>query len=317
MIDLSEAKSRAARKQEKLILFTQLIVVALFSVSQVPTAWAKTASRKPASTAPSGVEGVVQTENAQVYSLPDFDAPVIATLQAGQKVRVSKGLTGSYVKFHKVRVGPKIGYIVDIDVSVDGQRSVDAKSLNKRKKSRGKNRDNAKKDPPPHEAKPLYFSRYVGLTVGAVQYKEGISGVDANDTLLMYGLKITGPDTLLKGPVLDFNLTLHNGAPSYYNALSKVKPGGFVLFTDVLIEVPFFQRLNSSAVLGFGPLLVYSSFQVLNANRSQSLTSVNLGVSAMVGYAVRFGSVSLRLEGKYLVEKQSYKALQASILSEF
>ena len=64
-------------------------------------------------------------------------------------------------------------------------------------------------------------------------------------------------------------------------------------------------------------MLAYSNFQVVNGGRAQSLSSLNLGLSSMLGGVVRVAGVGLRLEGKYIYEKQSYIVYQASIQSEW
>lgn len=256
----------------------------------------------------SGVAAIVQTDGAQVYTQPDFDADVIATLPAGQKIRVSKGVTGQMAKFHKVKVGNRYGYIVDIDVVTEGAA--------KKKRAGAKAPAKAKHDRPRKDL-PVFFSRYVGVLVGQSEFKEDIPGVDASTNLLTYGLKIVGPDVILSGPIIDFNLALHYGAPSYYDKLSSVKPAGYLVFTDMLLLMPFYQAHNTAGLLGAGPLGVLSSFRVVSANKAQDLTTFNVGLSLMAGFAFRFGPVGLRLEGKYLIEKQSYKVVQAAILSEF
>ena len=279
----------------------------------------------------SGVAAVVKSDSALIYSKPDFDADVLGTLNAGQHVRVSKGTTGSVVKFHKVRAGSIVGYVAESDVAVEGETKrreaksdngpsktkASSASKNKTKTNNKKKSKESKKRNEDKEKFPMLFSRFVGVMVGQVGFKEGISGVDATDNFLVYGLKVTGPDVLLDGPIMDLNVALHFGAPSYYNSLSTTKPTGFVLLTDGLFLLPFIQAQDQMVYFGAGPLLVLSNFKVTNGGAPQDLTALNLGVSFSVGAGLRFDKVALRLEGKYYIEKQSYRGLQLSLQSQF
>jgi hypothetical protein len=262
---------------------------------------------------------VVATDGAIVFDRPNQDANVMTQLPYGKKVRVSRGSTrGGEDRFRRIRVGSKSGYILEIDVAPEN--SISEADINTGKKQVAKNakkkRDSQRERKRPKE--PFYFTRYVGLTGGFADFKESINGVDAvNNNLLIYGLKITGPEVLFSGPTVDLNILLHYGAPEYYEKLSKIKPTGFILFTDALFVLPVLNRENGMIYVEAGPLLVYSSFKVLNGTRVMDLTSVNLGASFAAGAGFRVEKVAVRLEGKYLVEKQSYKAVQLSLQTEF
>ena len=246
---------------------------------------------------------MVRGEGAvQVYVAPDFDSKVIGRLKPGTRVRVSRQTTGKFYKFHKVVMGRRVGYIADNEVAI-GNRAVASTTSSDRPRKR-------------RETKPVYFSRFVGVLVGTTELKEGITGVDASDQLLIYGLKITGPDVLMGTP-MDLNFALHYGAPKYYDKLSSVRPAGFILYTDALLLLPWLQRQNFAGLFGVGPLLVYSDFQVVNGGRAQSLSTLNIGASFMAGVVYRFSRVGLRLEGKYFLEKQSAKAIQVGLQTEW
>lgn len=279
---------------------------------------ARAAGAQPKS-AGGGVVAVVTTDGALVLVKPDHDASVIAQYEAGKKIRVSKGTTSGAEKFRKVRVGNRIGYIADIDVrigdapdGVDDDGSVHARE---RQAKRNRKKPSAKKDQPHDE--PIFFSRFVGLIIGVSEFKEDISGVDASAAMPFYGLKITGPDTILNGPVMDFNLLLHYGAPSYYDALSATKPSGFVILTDLLMHFPLTQGQNGLASFGLGPMLMFSQFTVFNGGRSQSLSELNLGLSLSLGFSYRISRVAFGLEGKYFVEKHSYRGLFATLQTQY
>lgn len=305
-----------------LLLFTLVLGMAVPSAAAGGSSpSARSASTKSASS--DGVMATVTTDGALVLMKPDPDSSVIVQLEAGKKIRVSKGTTSGEVKFRKVRFGGRIGYIADIDVRIGdapdagdegAAKSSDSASAGAGKKARKKKEASRKKHRPND---PVYFSRFVGLIVGFSEFKEGISGVDASTSMVFYGLKITGPDTIVNGPVMDFNLLLHYGAPSYYDALSATKPSGFVILTDALLKLPILQGQNGLFALGIGPMFMFSQFAVVNGGRNQSLTELNLGLSLSLGVTYRISRVALGLEGKYYVEKNSYRGLFASVQSQF
>lgn len=288
-------------------------VIGLCSVSFGADESQQKSTAKP--TKADGVAATVVTDGAIVYVAPDVDSSVITMLPQGQKIRISKGTTAGPEKFHKIRVGGRIGYIAAIDitlgsVSSSGAGKSAARDAGAKKKKKGKSRDSKPK-------MPIYFSRFVGALVGMTEFKESISGVNSSESLLMYGLKITGPDLILGGPVVDFNLALHYGAPSYYNALSQTKPSGFILLTDLNILLPIMQGQNIMFYLGLGPVLSISQFNVVNSGRKMDLTSFSIGADAELGCAFRIEKIALRLDAKYYVEKESYKAVQAAVQTEF
>gem|GEM_PF-1302864 len=272
-----------------------------------------------------GVIAIVRTDGAMVYSKPDFDADVLTTLKLGARVRVSSGTRGDYAKFHKVAAGHVVGWIAEIDVKVDGATSkADAKRERKRRAGKKtaekvpekKPRDKKKK-PFVDESLPIFFTKYVGVVVGSSEFVESISGVDSHESLLVYGLKITGPDILLTGPVMDFNLLLHYGAPSYYGALSTTKPTGFVLMSDALLLYPFLNRDKAMVTFGLGPLLQYSSFSVTNGGGLRSLSELDAGLSLAIAGAAKFGKTAIRLEGKYMISKHQEKLFQLAVQQQF
>lgn len=279
------------------------------SSSRQRTSRSSTNSKRP-NQAGGGVAAVVRTDGALVYAQPDFDAEVLSTLNEGQSIRVSRGTTGQFAKFHKVRVGPILGYIAEIDVQVEG-----ATKKRTHKRADKKQEKKKKKDDGPQL--PMMFSRFVGVLVGQTSYKEGIQGADEDANLLTYGLKVTGPDVVLDGPIMDLNVQLHYGAPSYYDRLSETKPTGFILWVDPLLLLPFVNGQNSMVYLGAGPVLVLSNFKVYNTNRMMDLTALNVGASFSVGAGFRIEKVAVRAEAKYYLEKTSYKGILLSVQSQF
>jgi hypothetical protein len=284
-----------------------------------PAAAGKAKRPAPKKSGERGVQAQVKTEGAIVYNRPDFDADQLVALHEGQKIVVSKGTFGSYAKFYKVKVGNRIGYIADIDVepsgSSDGRGEHQSSHSTAESKRRSKKDDLDRDRPPKHM--PIYFTRYLGVYLVFADFKEDIVGVDAQENLLMYGLKITGPGTILNGPSTDFNLALHYGAPSYYGALSSTKPSGFVLWTDLLFLLPLVNGEDFMAYVGVGPLMVLSNIKATNSRRPMDLTAVNVGASFSGGLAFRINRVAIRVEGKYMWEKVAYKSVGASLQMDY
>jgi hypothetical protein len=309
------------------VAFAPLFVFFVF----IMLGW-NTRAERSQSSQQDGVAAVISTDGALVLAEPDMDATPIAQLAAGTKVRVSKKTTSGEMPFRKIRVGQRIGYIAEIDIYLGESLPSNSKSKKKGlEKSKSKNNKLAgkketvdkTKDKPDENTKsrskddPFYFSKFVGFTFGMSEFKEGIVGVDASAWMPFYGLKITGPDVLLKGPVIDFDLLLHYGAPAYYEPLSATKPTGFIVLTDMLLHIPVIYRDSGDVFLGLGPMLMLSQFSVNNAGHDQSLSEVNLGYSLNLGAGYRVDHAALRLEGKYFSEKRTYRGLFASIQTQF
>jgi hypothetical protein len=281
----------------------------------------------------SGVAAAVTTDGALIYVAPDEESSVIGQLALGQAIKVSRGTTGGAQRFHKIRFGNKIGYIDDIDITIGGKTkpapakrvSTDDAQAPTTPAQEPKNESDKTKKPKKKPAKkasnkppdPIYFTRFLGFEAGAQDYLEGIVGVPASTTMAVYGLKFTGPDILFKGPIMDINILIHYGAPSYYNALSAIQPNGFILFTDAMLVMPLIQRQNAMIYISGGPLLVYSKIGVVNSNRLMDLESLNLGIDGAAGIGVRTGKIAFKFEAKYYIEKQSYKAFLAAIQTSY
>lgn len=307
----------------------------------------------------SALTGVVKTDGALIYSKPDFDAEVLTTLAVGQKVVVSKGTTGEYAKFHRVRSGPIVGYIAEIDVSVEGSESKASKSANATSKSKSSSKNKNEKSKlksgqksdqksgqrsksaksqkadraqaateaqqridderrrQERAALPFAFNRYVGLVVGAAGYEDEIGGSKKKESLLVYGLKVTGPDIFFQGPIIDLNVLLHYGAPKGYEAISRTKPSGFFILADPLLLLPLFQREKMLGSLGVGPALSYRSFKTVDASGFVSHSGFGVGLSLQASAGLRLGDYALRLEGKYLVDKRVDTIFQLSLQNAF
>ena len=265
-----------------------------------------------------GQWATVKTDSALVYDQPDFDAPTLMYLPAGQKIRISKKSFGSYFKFYRVKVSQtKIGYITTIDV-IPEKGAPPEKGMSRKSKNGKKQAKNSKpgmgKYPP---VKAFVQTKYMGFFIGNVLYKETIPGIDPQATMLFYGIKLTGPHTLVTLPT-DFNLIIHYGAPPYYSTFSTVKPAGFAMIADWLMMFPFLDNKNSSFYVGLGPLLDYSSFQFGTVSGVVSSSELSIGLSAELGYGIKLGTNwCARTEYKLMWERANYSSYGISIQNRF
>lgn len=276
----------------------------------------------------SGRFAVVTSPATQIYEKPDLDAKVIATVEQGVKIPVSKGTRGDFAKFHRTRVAGRLGWVLILDVKPEAEaRKVLAKAkeleampgpfaeVSESEDSR--ERDSTQGRGLREEREPFAFSRSVSFVLGQTQYKESVAGQDYIASLVHYGFKITGPDILLTGPLMDVNVTLHYGAPPYNDALSSIKPTGFVLWTDANLLLPIFFREDTLVALGAGPLFVISNTQTAVGDQTSSRWKTDLGVSLQLSAGHRFDDISVRLEGKYLFEDKTYHQLQLAVGTVF
>lgn len=266
---------------------------------------------------------VVVAEESQIYAEPDLDAKVVTIAKRGMKIPVSKGMRGEYAKFFRTRVNGKIGWILTIDIrSVAEAKKVFTKARAEAYKPGPFAKESQDEDEQDTESKhskhePFTFTRSVSLVVGSTEYKESINGVDHATNLLNYGLKLTGPDVFLTGPLMDVNILLHYGAPSYYSELSSTKPSGFVMWWDANLLLPIMARENYLIGIGAGPLLVISNIQASQGTQDYGMWQFNLGADLELTAGVRWGDFCARLEGKYYFEKKSYRQVQLAIGTVF
>lgn len=266
--------------------------------------------------------GVVVVEGAQIYREPDLDAPVIAVAKLGTRLPLSKGTRGEFAKFHRTRIDGKVGWIVTLDVKSEAEAKKVFTQARAAAYKRGPFADDANEDgslPAGSAAKePFVFTRNVSFALGWMNgYKESINGRDQVADLVTYGVKLTGPDVLLGGALMDVNVMLHYGAPDYYQALSSTSPRGFILWTDANLLLPIRMRDNSLIGLGAGPLVVMSNIQASQGGQSYSMWQVNLGLNLELTAGFRFGDFSVRLDGRYMFEKKTYRQAVLSVGTVF
>lgn len=255
------------------------------------------------------VLATVSVDGAMVYNRPDFDSKVIAYLHKGSKVTVSQKVFGAFRKV-LVRKG-LVGYISEVDVNAKGPGASSSHASPHDKKAKNKR-------PRPRLHRPVADTRWIGALLGYVNYREQIAGGKPAANLMTYGLKLTGPNILLRGPYLmDLNLAVHAGAPKYYEQGADVTPSGFLVMIDTPLLFPVGDSRDSMAYLGIGPLLTYSAFDVILQGQNFHLEEMKLGLSLLVGYGYRIGDAIARLEAKYFIEKTQYVGVQFGLQGAF
>jgi len=282
-------------------------------------------AKEPARTKAAERVMTAKTESALVFAAPDMDSEVISYLAAGQRVRAStrvyRSASGTDHRFYKISLGAgRVGYVATIDL-----QGAESRTQNTSRRAQAK-----RAKPPAQKRKttaqlqteraqrflqqPMAFNPWFGVVGGLMRFKEKVEGATRADDLPVYGLKITGPDTLIQGPITDLNIFVHAGAPDYYQPLSRVKPTGFAAMTDALLILPFGMSENLALYLGAGPYVRYSSFRyVAQAGGVRNQSTFSLGASVMGGAGYRIGAVALRLEAKSIFERSQQSILQLSL----
>ncbi len=264
---------------------------------------------------------VVVSQTSQIYARPDLDAPVISIVQQGMRLPISRGTRGDFAKFHRTRVNGKLGWIVTIDVRSENvaKKILKAKAVESMKPGPFADdpKDDGERPAGAKEREPYAFVRTVSFIVGLANYKEAINGVNYNSNLLTYGLKLTGPDVLLTGPLMDLNVMFHHGAPDYYSPLSSIPPSGFLMWIDANLLLPIRMRENHLIALGAGPLLVLSNIQSSQGAQAYDMWALNVGANVELSAGMRFDDFSVRLDGRYLFENKSYYQFQLGLGTVF
>ncbi|MEK6555605.1 MAG: hypothetical protein AABZ31_10220, partial [Bdellovibrionota bacterium] len=199
-----------------LVLFLSLLCFSPFAFSQTK----KKAAKDP------GQKAKVTVDGAAVYESANFDSPVMDYLDRGKGILVSRKVyrgAGGLGAFHKIRLRKGVfGYITDVDIQTSG------KALNAAKSS-------SRPNPPPRvEADPaqsavdandptqiqpelernepeddrnagggLYLTRYLSLNYATYDYAEKIGKKSNSGDLTMFGVKLTGPGSLMGGIPID------------------------------------------------------------------------------------------------------------------
>ncbi|MFN7903990.1 MAG: SH3 domain-containing protein [Pseudobdellovibrionaceae bacterium] len=270
----------------------------------------KTRRRIPASEnsnvkAPGANRAQIIGDPAFVYKNADFDSDIIGTAVTGNVYHVSKGVKAN---FRKLRLKPGlVGFISNDDIKIVSDAAAKKiKDIGKKKSSKKKKSDLSRKT--------VEMAKYRGPVLQYTNFAEDALGTLRTAPLIFFGGKISGYDTLLEGEsYVESNILFHWGAPKYYSDVTGKSAEGWILMTDFLLQTPFPQSAKHMLFMGIGPMFRYSHFNATlrdssNKEISYSLDEMTLGVVINAGLAYQVGSNALRLDVKYIWEKQKYFA---------
>ncbi len=265
------------------------------------------------------VRAMIYVDGAAIYRKPDFDSTVQDYLRYQTPVVVSRKPyqgRGGMGLFHYVRYGKKTGFVPDTDI-----RMV-KKEIEKVAKTKGAKKLRSKaweKEEEENLGKaPLYFTRYLGGAVSMVNFTEKFSGKKLHDNMLMYGLRMTGPGTLIEdGPPLDFNFWFSLDKPGYYSKFAKGAPTGFMMFGDVAALFPIIDGKSTLVTLSLGLMWVFTKYKVQVKDRTYDSSEFRIGLDTGLGIGQKFGKYMVRLDGKYYYEKTQYFGTILSFQGEY
>ncbi|MCB0384838.1 MAG: hypothetical protein KDD43_05550, partial [Bdellovibrionales bacterium] len=256
-----------------------------------------------------GQWGIVQTDGAAAYKVPNFDAPVKDYLKAGQKLRISQKVyqgIGGFGAFYKVKIsGKSYGYVADVDIAPEYKAP---NNFGKGNQKADKNPDfNRDPNEPPEEQVPIFFTRYIGGTFGTVNFTEKFSGRKFSSGEWMAGLRMSGPGTIAEGLPMDLGVLFHSGAPSYYESdIAGGNPSGFFVLADLFLPYPFLETEDSLISWGLGFMATYTKFSLQIKNTIFDSQELRAGLALQAGYSLRFDKYLVRLEAKYYYERTDY-----------
>lgn len=283
----------------KFILFIGVSCVALFAHAQAQ-------------------KGTVSNEQAYIYALPDFDSPVVGVVKLGEIYSIS---IGKKEAFYKIRLKPgTVAWIADNDIRpgvvklfIDAAADAKSKAANKKGKKKGE-----KKRP----KRAFEKTRFRGPVVEMLQFKESTLGGRPTDSLLMYGIKIAGPNTVFAGDMdTEANFIFHTGAPKYYSDYTGNSANGWMFMGNFLFESVTVGSPNYNYYFGFGPMFKFSHFEIglTEAGKTKNYSADDISIGAVFNFGVAFkiSDYALRLDGKYYWEKEAYFAGGLSFLFPF
>jgi hypothetical protein len=280
--------------------------------------FAQGVSAKATKAAPARHSVVVAPETL-VYEKPDLDSKPFAILPQGTRIPVSKGTRGEYQKFYRTRFQGKLGWVLTIDVRPEAEvRKAIAKAKGKKPKKGPFAAENEAEENQGESTKnPYVFSQSASLVFGLVDFQEDVEGVGRQESLTVYGFKITGPDVFIQGPVVDLNFLLHYGAPTYYDNLSSTKPSGFFVWIDALLVMPLRMREDSLISAAAGPVLTLSSIQTSQGLSAVDSFDARVGAALSLIAGMRFDEIATRIDARYVIEGKSYPQFLFSLGTVF
>lgn len=259
-------------------------------------------------------KAIVVNDSAAVYKSPDFDAPVLTYLKEGMSYLVSTQVFGPFLK---IKVSEQMtGYIADTDVNTvkDSKKVIEKKE--KAAKVLVKHEEESREAS--RKLKPFQWTRFSGLQLSSIRFREETMGLRPSENLTFYGLKMTGPDLLIEGEmVTEFNLQFHLDAPNYYETATGKPASGMLMLLDVMMLSQNPQGKNALLYFGFGPMIRYSKFDVSLGNIPYSLQDIAFGAKFNLGIGLRVSKLALRAETQLFWEKLIYSGIGVTAQMEF
>ena len=264
---------------------------------------------------------IVAVDGAGVYQKPDFDSEVLTYLNTGEvvisSVKTFQGAGGIGLFFAIKTSKGLAGFIADTDL-IDATSKKPMSPLMKDAESANIARKDIEKSTDPGEKEPLYFTRFLGASVGRKGYSIKHQGRTYSSDMTFFGIRSTGPGTLFDGPPLDFNLLVSLDSPEFYKEISGNSPNGFLVYTDLLLQLPAYEKDNHLFYYGFGFMATYSSYRVQTNNRFNDEKGFRLGAEIDAGYAYRVMKKHLvRLDYKYHFERFQNTSFWLSVMTEY
>lgn len=263
---------------------------------------------------------IIAEEGGTVFKEPNFDAQVIATVNPGQVFDISSGTREG---FYKIRLKPgTLGWISEVEI-----RAVGAKENKAAKgapaKPGAKKKETAQKK---KRGKPVHMTRYTGPVFEFMNYRESTMKGLRSESLMMYGWRWSGPNTLIDGAMnIDSEILIHPSPPKFYETATGNKTSGFLLIGNFIFVSEMPQSKNLMAYYGFGPTFKFAQYNVQLSDdptpgktRSYNLTDMTLGAVFAVGLATAIGDrYAVRLDGRYYWETQRYTSLSLALQMDF
>lgn len=251
-------------------------------------------------------KATIINDQAMIYQDSDFDSMVIGTVARGKVYDVS---TAQRNGFHKIRLKPgTVGWIADTDLRAGVHKIAEAPKKDKPKKKR--------------RQRSFDLQSYRGGALEMVQFQENTLGDKRKESLLFYGFKFAGANTLFDGDIVtDASLMFHFGAPNYYRDLTNNEAKGWLFLANFLFQTVQPQGKDVITFYGFGPTFRYSHFDVALTRQGKQLNysadDMTLGAVFDAGIGLRLSDYALRSDIRYYWEKESYLGLGVSFLASF
>ncbi|MBX3040781.1 MAG: SH3 domain-containing protein [Bdellovibrionaceae bacterium] len=278
------------------------------------------AAPAPAKAAAGSQKGIITVAEASIFNQPNFDGQVIGMAGEGQVFDIS---TGTRDSFYKIRLRPGFtGWISEAEIRPINSGQAQKIETQRKKTVQAQAKKAAEKRP---KAKPMDQRRFRGLALESMNFTEKTMGKTRRSNVLLYGLKVSGPNTLFEGDIeTDTEILFHSGAPGYYKDATGNAAGGFMLMGNFLFQTTIPRSENLMAFYGFGPSFRLSHFEVSLNNdpgpggkRSYALDDMTVGAVFNLGAVMSFGSYAARLEGRYYWETQQYMSFGLAFQKEF